>query len=82
MRVPGSGHDYLKVFDRAASRFTQVTEGNGTAVLEWETDGVLRQGHPIHYCGVSIIETADGRVKKFRSYYDSAQFVHPVSHVA
>jgi ketosteroid isomerase-like protein len=75
-------NDYLKVFDRIASEFTHVTEGGETAVLEWRAEGALRHGHPIHYCGVSIIEMSDGRVRRFRSYYDSAQFIHPVSHAA
>jgi ketosteroid isomerase-like protein len=74
--------DYLKVFDRVASNFTRVTEGDGTAVMEWEAEGALRQGRPIRYCGVSIIEAEGGRVKKFRSYYDSAQFMQPLSHGA
>jgi ketosteroid isomerase-like protein len=74
--------DYLKIFDRIGSNFTRVTEGGGTAVMEWEAEGALRQGRPIRYCGVSIIETDGGRVKKFRSYYDSAQFIQPLSHVA
>jgi ketosteroid isomerase-like protein len=39
--------------------------------------GVVRQlksGTPIKYKGVSIVEFAGGKVKRFATYYDSAAF--------
>lgn len=66
---------YLSVFDRIHSHFNHVTEGNNTAVLEWVSDGVLSDGEPIKYSGVSIVEVNQGKVQRFRTYYDSAAFL-------
>lgn len=66
---------YLSVFERVHSKFTHVVEGDDTAVLEWISDGALSTGEPVKYQGVSIIETDNGQVRRFRTYYDSAVFV-------
>lgn len=66
---------YLSVFDRIHSRFTNVVEGDGTAVLEWVSQGTKSTGESVHYRGVSVIETGSGSVHRFRTYYDSAAFV-------
>lgn len=66
---------YLSVFDLIHSKFTNVTEGGNTAVLEWVSQGALSTGASIHYRGVSVIETDSGRVHCFRTYYDSAAFL-------
>jgi ketosteroid isomerase-like protein len=66
---------YLSVFDRIHSHFTQVTEGSDTAVLEWVSEGTLSSGEPIRYLGVSIVEVQQGKVQRFRTYYDSAAFL-------
>ena len=51
--------------------------GDGGAALEWESEGALPTGAPIRYRGVSLLEFAGDRVKRFRTYYDSAAFVAP-----
>ena len=66
---------YLSVFQRIHSKFTNVVESNGSAVLEWISEGTLTSGEPLKYQGVSIIETVDGKVQRFRTYYDSAAFL-------
>ena len=66
---------YLKAFRRVRSTFTRVFAADGTAVLEWESDGELPDGAPIRYTGVSILETNGDRVHRFRTYYDSAKFL-------
>lgn len=70
---------YLDSFREVASTFTHVHEADGTAVLEWVSEGELPGGHPVRYRGVSVLEIADGRVRKFRTYYDSAAFVAPTA---
>ncbi len=88
MLEPLSGRDgarhfwqkYLSVFERIHSKFTNVVEGDGTAVLEWISHGTLPTGKPINYRGVSLIETANGQVCHFRTYYDSAAFVPHNTH--
>lgn len=67
--------NYLSVFDRIQSRFTHVSQGEGTITLEWISQGNLVSGEPISYRGVSILEAQDGQVQHFRTYYDSAAFL-------
>ena len=68
--------EYLHSFGKVRSQFGKVTEADGTAVLEWESEATLPGGRPIKYRGVSILETAGDRVKRFRTYYDTAA-LHP-----
>lgn len=62
--------DYLASFRIVRSHFEHVAERDGLAVLEWETDATLASGQDIHYRGVSLVEHTDGRVQRFRTYYD------------
>ena len=73
---------YLHQFDHIHSEFTQVSETDGKAVLEWEAEGALRGGKPISYRGVTILETDRDQVRRFRSYYDSAAFLQPQAQIA
>lgn len=66
---------YLGDFGDIASTFEHVVEGPDGAAMEWISEGTLAKGSPIAYRGVSIIETADGKVRRFRTYYDTAAFV-------
>lgn len=66
---------YLSVFERIHSKFTNVIEGDGTSVLEWISEGALSTGESLNYRGVSLIETDNGQVHRFRTYYDSAVFL-------
>ncbi|MCU0548582.1 MAG: nuclear transport factor 2 family protein [Leptolyngbya sp. Prado105] len=83
MHQPIQGHkmiqqfwqNYLSVFDQIHSRFTYTSEGNGTITLEWVSEGTLSSGEPFSYRGVSILETQNGKVQHFRTYYDSATFL-------
>ena len=68
--------EYLHSFGQVRSQFRNVVEADGTAVLEWESEGTLADGRPVSYRGVSILETAGDRVKRFRAYYDTAA-LHP-----
>lgn len=67
--------NYLSVFERIQSRFTHVSEEKGTITLEWISEGTLSSGEPLSYRGVSILETQNGQVQHFRTYYDSAAFL-------
>jgi ketosteroid isomerase-like protein len=70
---------YLEQFQQIRSTFNQVleqqTDSGGHIVLEWQSEGTLRQGAPIKYRGASILEITGDRVLRFRSYYDSAAFI-------
>jgi ketosteroid isomerase-like protein len=73
--------EYLHSFGKVQSQFENVIEADGTAVLEWESDVTLPDGRPVKYRGVSILETGGGRVRRFRTYYDTAA-LHPGPTVA
>src|SRR5919107_3261820 len=72
--IEGFWRDYRAVFREVRSEFTHVIEGKDGAVLEWVSRGSLPNGEPVEYKGVSILEASSNRVRKFRTYYDSAVF--------
>lgn len=66
---------YLSVFNRIHSEFTNVIESDGASVLEWISTGSLSTSENVTYQGVSVLEFKDGKVCRFRTYYDSATFL-------
>ena len=73
--IEGFWRDYRSAFREVRSEFTHVIEGKEGAVLEWVSRGTLPNGEPVAYKGVSVLETAADRVRRFRTYYDSAVFL-------
>jgi ketosteroid isomerase-like protein len=73
--IEGFWRDYRAVFRTIRSEFTHVIEGQGGAVLEWVSRGALSNGEPVEYKGVTVLEVEDGRVRRCRTYYDSAVFM-------
>ena len=69
--------EYLRQFDEVRTTFTQVTEGENHAALEWSTDAVRAGGHDVTYTGVTIIDLDGGAVTGFRTVYDSAALMGP-----
>ncbi len=67
--------EYLSVFEQIRSKFINVIENEGAIVLEWISEGVLSNGEPLSYRGVSVLETFGEQVCRFRTYYDSAAFL-------
>jgi ketosteroid isomerase-like protein len=61
---------YRNTFGEVASTFRNVIVSDGRAVLEWTTTGTSAAGAPISYEGVSILEMADGKITRFRAYFD------------
>ena len=74
-QVAGFWRDYRSIFKTIRSEFTHVIEGKDGAVLEWVTRGTLLNGDPVEYKGVTVLETNGDRVRRFRTYYDSAVFL-------
>ena len=83
-----SGHDGLREFWRSyrdtfggmRSEFRNVfADAAGHAALEWNTSGEAN-GKDVSYDGVSLLEIEDGKVSRFRAYFDprsiSSQVVH------
>lgn len=69
--------DYLDQFEEIRSRFDRLIESGGQAALVWTSEGRLKNGQPITYSGVSVLETDGGKVRRFETYYDSAAFLRP-----
>ncbi len=67
---------YLAQFREIASEFTGEVVSDKQAALEWKSRGTTAEGHEIEYRGVSVIEFGAEAVTSFRTYYDSAMFVH------
>lgn len=63
---------YLDQFEQVRATFTQATEGESRAALEWSTSATLRDGRHVDYTGVTVIDLADDRVSGFRTLFDSA----------
>jgi len=61
---------YRDTFGQVASTFRNVIVSDGRAALEWTTTGTSAAGAPISYEGVSILELADGKIARFRAYFD------------
>ena len=66
---------YLHAFEQIRSSFFNVIESEDAATLEWTSEGMLSDGNPFSYEGVSILEFQGEHVAEFRTYYDSAAFV-------
>lgn len=73
--LEGFWRDYRAVFRGISTEFTHVIEGDGGAVLEWNSRGALVNGEPVEYKGVTVLETGAGRILRCRMYYDSAVFM-------
>jgi ketosteroid isomerase-like protein len=68
-------HVYLEQFNGIRSEFTGEIVSERSAALEWNSVGKSKEGKPLEYGGVSIIEFNDDAITAFRTYYDSAEFV-------
>lgn len=73
-----SGHEGLREFWTSyrdtlggmKSEFLNVfADEEGHAALEWNTAGKVN-GNSVSYDGVSLLEIEDGRVRRFRAYFD------------
>jgi ketosteroid isomerase-like protein len=60
---------YRAPFEEISSEFVNIVEGDGTAILEWRSDGKVR-GQAVSYSGVSVLEFANDRISSFRAYFD------------
>lgn len=67
--------DYAFSFLKIHSRFSRVTETEDRAVLEWVSEGILPNGLPIVYEGVTILDFSGDRIRRFKSYFDTAAFL-------
>jgi ketosteroid isomerase-like protein len=64
--------EYFSFFESVGSGFHNIVEADGTAILEWSSEGRLKSGSPVSYRGVTILELEGATIRSFRTYYDSA----------
>ena len=64
--------EYRGSFDAAKSEFRNVIAGDGSAALEWTTEGTSFNGSPLSYSGVTILEIEDGKVSRSSAYFNPA----------
>jgi ketosteroid isomerase-like protein len=66
--------EYRQTFGAVHSEFSHVLVDEEAAGLFWRTQGTHRDGQPIDYHGVSLLELSeDGRIRFFRGYYDTGE---------
>jgi ketosteroid isomerase-like protein len=62
--------DYRHTFTEIDSSFSRIISAADSAVLEWESKGMLRTGRPIDYKGATVLTFKDGRIVDFAAYFD------------
>lgn len=62
--------EYRETFGEMKSEFRNIIAGEGRAALEWRTTGTDKDGDPVEYEGVSILEIEGNKVTRFRAYFD------------
>jgi hypothetical protein len=62
--------EYRKTFGEMRSEFRNVFATEEGAALEWTTEGTSN-GDSVSYDGVSILEVAGGKVRRFMAYFDT-----------
>lgn len=83
--APHVGHDgarefwrtYRDSFEEIRSDFSRIVETDDAAMLEWTSHGRIRGDRPIDYSGVSVLDVRDGKVRRFRTYFDTRPFEEP-----
>jgi len=62
--------EYRGTFETAKSTFRNIIAGDGSAALEWTTEGTSFEGQPFTYAGVTILEIQGGQVTRSSAYFD------------
>jgi ketosteroid isomerase-like protein/rubrerythrin len=64
---------YRGTFDEIRSDFSRVVTQGDTAMLEWTSRGRTTGGTTVEYSGVSVLDLRDGKVRRFRAYFDAGR---------
>lgn len=64
---------YRRSFTEIHSEFRTVVASDEATILEWTSRGQATEGTPVEYDGVSVVEYRDGKVHRFRAYFDPSQ---------
>ncbi len=68
---------YRAQFEHVETTFTRITEHDTGATLEWSSDAVLPEGHPVTYTGITILDYTNETITRFRTLYDSGALLRP-----
>jgi steroid delta-isomerase-like uncharacterized protein len=69
---------YRNTFGEMKSEFRNVfADDADRAALEWTTEGISN-GNTVSYDGVSILKIEDGKVSRFRAYFDPRRLTEQV----
>ena len=65
---------YRGSFAEIESTFRHIVEADGTAFLEWSSEGTMAgDGETFRYGGVTVLEHDGERISAFRTYFDTAK---------
>lgn len=67
--------EYRGQFDSLSTTFFDAVEGSDQVSLEWTSSATLRNGRPVDYRGVTVLDLAGEKIAALRTYYDSAVFL-------
>jgi steroid delta-isomerase-like uncharacterized protein len=70
---------YRDTFGEIRSTFRNRIVTDERAALEWRTEGTTTGGQTFAYEGVSILEMRDGRITRFRAYFNADDLSEPVA---
>lgn len=62
--------EYRGTFETARSTFRNIIAGDGSAALEWTTEGTGFGGGAFQYSGVTVLEMADGKICRSSAYFN------------
>lgn len=68
-------NEYRSIFKNITSEFKHIVQGERVIVLEWISAGTLATGKEFRYPGCSILEIENGKIVKFRAYYDASPLI-------
>lgn len=61
---------YRRMLGPIQSKFRVIIESGSSAVLEWTSHGHAPAGGELVYSGVSVLEFANDKIRRFQAYFE------------
>ena len=71
--------NYRDTFGEVKSEFRNKTFSDQAAALEWTTTGTNKNGQPVKYDGVSVLEVDGKRITRFFAYFNPSDLGHQIT---
>jgi ketosteroid isomerase-like protein len=71
-------HKYRSNFRDIRSNICNIITGDNSIALEWTAHAIDRSGKELKYNGVSILDTRDTAIIRFRAYFDTKPFAEKI----